>query len=96
MTKMLYHNDSDWYERPGETVDIPLGPALTRSRAYVVPALPWKIRKERAHGWEEQQAIDLALSERPNDHSNERTKLPLDQQTIAGESIDPESTGIDG
>ena len=78
MTKMLYHNDSDWYERPGETVDIPLGAALTRSRAYVVPALPWK-----------------RTSERPNEQSNERTKLTIDQQTIAGKSIDPQSTGID-
>lgn len=41
MTRMLYHNDPDWYEKPGGTVEIPLGAGLTRSKAFVVPRMPW-------------------------------------------------------
>ncbi len=47
MPRMLYHDDPDWYERPGQTVDIPLGPALTRSKSYVVPSLPWQTKPEQ-------------------------------------------------
>jgi hypothetical protein len=36
---MLYHDDPDWYERPGQTVDIPLGPSVTASR-HTNPGIP--------------------------------------------------------
>ncbi len=38
---MLYHDDPDWYEKPGGNVEIPLGSKATRSRSFVVPPLPW-------------------------------------------------------
>ena len=69
MPRMLYHDDPDWYERPGETVDIPLGPALTRSRSYVVPALPW--HKQPRQTLPEQRSLDA--------QSIDPEALPLDQ-----------------
>lgn len=44
MANPLYHDDPDWYERPGETVHLEVDqkPAL-----FTVPALPWRDRPSR-------------------------------------------------
>lgn len=76
MPRMLYHDDPDWYEKPGSTVDIPLGASLTRSRSYVVPALPWHNQPEQY--LPKQEPIDS----QPIDSE----AMPLDQQPIANQS----------
>lgn len=80
MPNMLYHDDPDWYEKPGSTVEIPLGAKLTRSRNYVVPALPWH-KKPRQHLPEQ----PLPSSQLAN-QSIDPESLPLDQQAIANQS----------
>jgi hypothetical protein len=37
---MLYHDDPDWYQKPGQTVEVPLGPAVSATRHTV--RVPWK------------------------------------------------------
>lgn len=77
MPKMLYADDPDFYEKPGTTVDIPLGAGLTRSRSYVVPALPWQNQPR-------QTLPEQPLTERQLPPSQlDSESLTLDQQAIA-------------
>ncbi len=39
-TRMLYHDDPSWYQKPGQSVEVPLGPAVSATRHTV--NLPWK------------------------------------------------------
>ena len=82
MPRMLYHDDPDWYERPGETVDIPLGPALTRSRAFVVGDLPWKREREIP--------IETSNIERMPDQKQPKQYQPR-QSSVDREAIDFEA-----
>lgn len=77
MPNMLYHDDPGWYEKPGSTVEIPLGAKLTRSRNYVVPALPWHT-KPKQHLPEQPLPLDQ--------QTIDSEAMTLDQQAIANQS----------
>lgn len=78
---MLYHDDPDWYEKPGSTVEIPLGAKLTRSRNYVVPALPW--HKDHAS-----EVIAVIPFGEPGTYEVTIATTPIAQAAIAEATID--------